>query len=254
MVAPTLDEYASKYSHIDFEREDGILTMALHSDGEDLVWGFSPHEELGYCFADVGADPENEVIILTGTGDTFINRGDLAGTEVDPKLMSHVMQEGRRLLKNLLDIPMPMIAAINGPATRHAELGVLCDIVLAADEAEFQDSGHLPVGKLPGDGVHIVWPMLLGMNRGRYFLLTGETLSAQEAQDLGVVNEVMPREELLPRAHELARRIKERPQLAVRLTREAVLQHLKSRMQNELGYGLALAGLAAVDHWPHAPE
>jgi len=254
MVTPTLDEYASKYSHVEFHREDGVLEMQLHSDGEDLVWGFSPHEELGHCFADVGADPENEVIILTGTGETFIDQGDLAGTEVDAESWARVIEAGKRLQMNLLDIPMPMIAAINGPATRHAELGVLCDIVLAADNATFQDSGHLPNGLLPGDGVHIVWPLLLGMNRGRYFLLTGETLSAQEAHDLGVVNEVMPREELLPRARELAELIKSRSDLTVRLTREAVLQHLKSRMQDELGYGLALEGLAALDHWPHAPE
>lgn len=254
MVRPTLEEYASRYSHVKFDREDGVLEMTLHTDGDDLVWGASPHRELGHCFADVGADPENEVIILTGTGESFIDRGYVSRTEVDPETWTHVMQAGRRLLMNLLDIPMPMIAAINGPATRHAELGVLCDVVLAAEDATFQDGGHFPRGLVPGDGVHVVWPLLLGMNRGRYFLLTGETLSAEEAQDLGVVNEVMPREELLPRARELARQIKDRPQMTVRLTRQAVLQHLKRRLQNELGYGLALEGLAAVDHWPDGSD
>src|SRR6202043_3825594 len=105
---------------------------------------------------------------------------------------------------NHLNIEVPMIAAVNGPALIHAELAVLCDIVLAADHAEFQDAPHLPLGIVPGEGVHIVWPLLLGPNRGRYFLLTGEEISAQQALTLNVVAEVLPPERLLPRAHELA--------------------------------------------------
>jgi len=89
-----------------------------------------------------------------------------------------------------------MISAINDPALRHSELPLLCDIVLAAEEVTFQDSRHFVNGLIPGDGMHIVYPLLMGMNRGRYFLLAGQTLSAKEAQDLGLVNEVLPGSEL----------------------------------------------------------
>jgi enoyl-CoA hydratase/carnithine racemase len=105
---------------------------------------------------------------------------------------------------NHLNIEVPIIAAVDGPALIHAEIAVLCDIVLASENAAFQDAPHFPNAIVPGDSVHIVWPLLLGPNRGRYFVLTGQELSAQEAFDLGVI---LPQERLLPRAWELARQI-----------------------------------------------
>ena len=253
MQLPTLAEYSQKYEHIKFEREDGILQLSMHSGGSDLEWGFSPHQELGYCFGDIAADPENKVIIFTGSGETFIHKEDLGGDGVSAEVWAtHVLPDAKRLLMNLLEIQAPMIAAVNGPATVHAELALLCDIVLAADHATFQDAPHYPSGLVPGDGVHVVWPMLLGLNRGRYFLMTGQELSAKEALDLGVVNEVMPHAKLLPRAWELARKIRRRPALTTRLTREAMLMQVKRAMLDQLPYGLALEGLAACDYWPQA--
>ena len=251
MQIPTLAEYSRKYEHIKFEREDGILQITMHTDGKDLLWGFPPHQELGHAFADIANDLENKVIILTGSGETFIHKEDLGGGGVTAAAWAgHLLPDAKRLLMNLLEIQAPMIAAVNGPATVHAELALLCDIVLAADHATFQDAPHYPSGLVPGDGVHVVWPMLLGLNRGRYFLMTGQELSAQEALHLGVVNEVMPQSKLLTRAWELARKIRLRPALTTRLTREAMLMQVKRAMLEQLPYGLALEGLAACDYWP----
>jgi enoyl-CoA hydratase/carnithine racemase len=176
---------------------------------------------------------------------------DLGGSKVDAKAWAeHVLPDAKHLLMSLLEIQAPMIAAVNGPATIHAELAVLCDIVRAADHAIFRDAPHFPSGLVPGDGVHVVWPMLLGLNRGRDFLMTGQQLSAREALNLGVVNEVMPQGDLLKLAWELARSIRQRPPLTVRLAREAMLMQVKPAMLDQLPYGLALEGLAACDYWP----
>lgn len=147
---------------------------------------------------------------------------------------------------NMMAIPVPVIAAVNGPVTIHPEMPALADIVLAADHAVFADS-HIQAGLVPGDGCHVVWPMLLGPNRGRAFLLTGNEITAQEARALGVVHEVLPAEALMPRALEHARRLAGLTPMTLRGTRTALTHHIKQRLFSELDRGLLLEGFAYVD-------
>lgn len=249
-----LDDYAERYQYVALRRERGILELRLHTDGGPLVWGGGPHSELGDCFDDVGRDRENRVVILTGTGSSFIDRVDdsWAGG-MDPAKWHEIYFNGKRLLTNLLNIEVPVIAAINGPARVHAELAVMSDITLAADDTVFQDGPHFRNNVVPGDGVHVVWQRLLGPNRGRYFLLTGQKLDAQEALRLGVVNEVLPREALLDRAWELAAKLDRQDDTTLRYTRVALTQDLKRAVLDDVGYGLALEGLGAHAYWPDGP-
>jgi enoyl-CoA hydratase/carnithine racemase len=253
LVAPRFDQYRDRYQNIRLEREDGILTMTLHTGGGSLVWSALAHEELGYCFTDVGADRDNKVVILTGTGENYcadINAGSFKlSTSGDWDLTFY---DGRRLLVNLLDIEVPVISAINGPARIHPEIPVLSDIVLASETALFQDAPHFMSGIVPGDGAHIVWPHLLGPNRGRYFLIMGQELSAKEAMQHGVVGEVLPAGQLMARARQVARYIANMPPLTRRYTRLALTQRIKRLMHEGLGYGLAMEALAAIDKLPEA--
>ncbi len=198
-------DYFDRYETLNFERTDsGILTLRLHSNGGPVVYRSAHHHDWAHAFLDIAADRENRVVILTGTGDAFINESDWDKPIVNAEIWEQINWEAKRVLNTLLDIDVPIIGAVNGPATIHAELAVLSDITLASETATFQDAAHIPYQSVPGDGVHIVWQELLGSNRGRYFLLTSQTLSANEALDLGVVNEVLPAERLMGRAMELA--------------------------------------------------
>jgi len=249
----TLADYADRYDKIRFERsDDGVLEITLHTRGGETLWGASPqslHNQLGHAFLDIARDTENKVILLTGTGRSFIGGMDPDERHPEPnfaEMWDRIYVEGVALLENLLAIPVPVVAAVNGPALVHAELAVLSDIVLAADHAEFADTAHGPSGVVPGDGVHSVWLMLLGPNRGRYFLLTGQRLSAREALQLGVVSEVMPLEQLMPRARELAHALARHHPRMLRYTRTLMVRNLRKRLRDELEIGLAVEALATL--------
>jgi enoyl-CoA hydratase/carnithine racemase len=251
-----LNEYANRFETIRLERTDGILTLTLHTNGGPVEWDDRMHAELGHCFTDIAADRGNDVLIITGSGDSFIDTHTAGptGGAMTAEFWDTVYSDGKRLLTALLDIEIPVIAAVNGPATIHAELALLSDIVICSPDTVFADEPHFPAGFVAGDGVQLLWPLLLGPNRARYFMLTGQRLSAQEALSLGVVGEVVTREDLLGRADALARQILRRPNLLRRYTRVALTHELRRLVHSSLDYGLALEGLAAIHHLPHSGE
>jgi enoyl-CoA hydratase/carnithine racemase len=231
------------------ERHDGILQMTLQTDGGPVLSSGLLHGELPSAFADVSNDLQNLCVILTGTGDAFWP-GRVQGTssQATNEGWYRVQREGRKIELNFLDIEVPVIAAVNGPCTLHSELIILSDIVLATPNTVLQDSPHFWNGIVPGDGIATAWLLALGPNRGRYFLLTGQQLDAQEAFDLGVVNEIVPADNLLDRAWELARHITKRTPMTIRYTKMVLAATLRRLMTEQLPFSLALEAAACVDN------
>lgn len=240
--------YSDRYGSVHLERsDDGILEIRIHRNGGPATWHADKggiHEELGDAFYQVSRDPDNKIVIFTGTGDSFITKLERGAEAFDHIYWDRIYKEGKDLLQNLLDIDVPVIGAVNGPAFVHAELVTMSDIVIASSHAVFADKAHAPAGVVPADGVHVWWPMLLGPNRGRHFLLTGAEISAEEAKRLGFVAEVVPPETLMQRARELAGDLLKKPEPMRRNARIAMTQHIKRRMLDDLGYGLMLEGMA----------
>lgn len=238
------------YQTIEITRDGGITELRIHNKGGPAKWGLwgGLHKELGEAFAELAADPDMRVLIISGTGDTFCAEFDM---DPPPPPMSAqtwdvIFREGRALLENLLAIEVPVIATVNGAAFIHAEIPLLADIVLASPTAVFADKPHALNGVVPGDGVHIVWPALLGPNRGRYFLMTGQEIGAEEALKLGLIGEIVPADALRARALEHARAIAARPALAMRYARIALTAPLREQLRQNLGYGLMLEGMAIL--------
>jgi 6-oxocamphor hydrolase len=246
-------DYADKFKHIKIRRESGIVELRFHTQGGDLLWSAIPDKEVGDCLGEVGRDPENRCVIITETGNTFCAGPDRDGSMAAAaaaggflEMLHGLYEQGYRLQVNHLDVPVPIIAAVNGPATWHAEVALLSDIVICSDDTYFQDAPHFPGNLVPGDGVHVVWPAILGPNLGRYFLLTGMKLSAQEAYQRGVIQEIHSRAELLPRAWDLARAITKHPDSMLRATRALLVQKLRKDMVEFLPNGLSKELVAAI--------
>jgi enoyl-CoA hydratase/carnithine racemase len=244
-----LDAYRDSFHNARLARsKNGVLEVALHTDGGTLVFDGHTHEQFVDLFHSIGSDPDNRVVILTGSGQAFMETISPEGFDFfTPQGYDKIYREGKKVLMNILDIEVPLIAAVNGPVRLHSEYILLSDIVLATPSTVFQDKPHFEFGIVPGDGVHLLWQEVIGTVRGRYFILTRQELDAQTAKEWGAVNEIVPADQLLARAREIAEGLAKLPPLTTRYTRIALTQKLRRIVDEGVGYGLALEGISAAD-------
>ncbi|MCU1591356.1 MAG: Enoyl-CoA hydratase/isomerase [Frankiales bacterium] len=241
---------ADAYSSVRVRQEGGVTEVRFHTDDGPLVWNAAAHGDAAAVFSALAHDRSTKVVIVTGTGDSWCTTRSIGavGTGWEP-----IYWEGKRILRSLLDIEVPVIGAVNGPAHYHAEIPLLGDIVLASDTAEFADFSHFTTGAVPGDGVQLVWPWLVGHRRAKYFLMMREVIKVEEARRIGFVNEVLPPDQLLPRAWEIARTWAAKPLPLLRYSREALNTFERQYLLSGLAGGLALEGLAYAES-PPAPD
>jgi enoyl-CoA hydratase/carnithine racemase len=241
--------YKDAFAHAKLTRSpEGVLEVVLHTNGDTLIFNGYTHEEFVELFHQINQDAGNRVVILTGAGEAFIDRIDAEGFDFfSPRGYDKIYREGKKVLLNLIDIPVPVIAALNGPTTVHSEYALLADIVITTPDTVFQDKPHFAFGIVPGDGIHSLWPEVIGSIRGRTFVLTQQIIGADEAKTLGVISEIVTRDRLLPRAREIAGRIAQLPPLTTSYTRVALTQKLRRVLDESVGYGLALEGISAAD-------
>lgn len=245
----TLSEYQHRFPHLALERDpSGILEVRFHTNNDSFVWSGEASTEFAEAFHTIGNDPETKVLLFTGTGDHFCIASD---DQSFSRLFSidgwvEGYREGRKLIDGLMNIDIPIISAVNGPAHVHSELILCGDLILASEHTTFQDQGHFPSGVIPGDGIHALWLALLGPVRAKHFLLSGQELDAQEALRLGVVGNVLPSDQLISHAKELARQLASRPTHVLRYTKLALNQTLKRSLTNQAELGLALEGYSLI--------
>lgn len=243
-------DYFDAFPNFALSRTDsGVLTVRFHTDGGPVVFTGDVHRQFPKVLAQISDDRNNKVLILTGSGDRFMTEidGPSLGEIYKPAVWDPIVWEGRKVIERLVDLPMPFIAAINGPATVHSEYVLLGDITIAAETTTFRDDPHWNFGIVPGDGIHVIWEELVGVNRARYFALTQAEVAAKDALSLGMVNEVLPADQVLPRAQQLAEQLASKPQLLLRYTPLALRQRLAKRMKEGVTLGMALEGLTAAD-------
>ena len=206
------------------------------------------HEQFVELFHAIGSHPDNRVAILTGSGNAFMESISPEGFDFfTPQGYDKIYREEKKVLMNILGIEAPLIAAVNGPVRLRSEYILLADIVLATPATVFQDKPHFDFGITPGEGVQLLWQEVIGSVRGRYFILTRQELDAKAAKDWGAVNEIVPADQLLVRASEIAEGLAKSPPLTTRYTRIALTQKLRRIIDEGVGYGLALEGISAAD-------
>src|SRR6516225_1160445 len=206
---PGFEEYRETFRdfYLMERREDGVLLVAAHTEGGPVRLSVQNHRSLGQMLKTVGADPHNEVLILTGSGDEFMMASDPEGFALEEADMEYwayeyAYKDGRINVSALVnDLEIPTIGLLNGPGF-HSEIVLMCDITLAAEGATIFDL-HYDIGSVPADGIHNAFQELLGVKRAAYALLTGQAITAEQALEWGMVNEVVPREALIGRAYQI---------------------------------------------------
>ena len=240
------------YRTIIVEKKNRVATITLNRPERLNAVGDGMHEELEDVFGRMNSDDEVNAIILTGAGRAFCAGGDIRGMGSQPEPTDGAStgnlafsRSPRRLILNMLEVEAPIITAMNGDAVGlGATLALLGDVIIAAEGARVGDT-HVRIGLVAGDGGAVIWPLLVGVHRAKEYLMTGDLIPAPEAERIGLINHVVPLEEVEPKARALAERLANGPTWAIRWTKASVNKVIRERMNLILDTSLAFEALSA---------
>lgn len=231
---------------------DSILDIQMKAaNGKLPTAGHAGHRELTEIWRDVGADDSVRCAVLRGEGLGFSGGGDLALVQdmaSDFEVRSRVWKEARDLVYNVINCDKPIVSAMHGPAVGAGLVaGLLADISIAARDAKIVD-GHTRLGVAAGDHAAIVWPLLCGMAKAKYYLLLCDPVSGEEAERIGLVSLAVDADQLLPRAYEVAERLAQGSQTAIRWTKYALNNWLRQAGPSfDTSLALEFMGFAGPD-------
>jgi enoyl-CoA hydratase len=219
------------YQHLLFEhRPNGVLLITLNRPEVLNATNDRLHWELTQIWLTIAADPETRVAVVTGKGRAFSAGGDMEMVEAnatDPRRLARTVQEATDLVYNMINLDKPVVSAINGVAVGAGlVVGLLADISIIAENVRFTD-GHTKLGVVAGDHAAIIWPLLCGMAKAKYYLLTSDFIDGKEAERIGLVSMCLPQEQVLPKALEVADRLALGAQQAIRWTKRSLNNWLR---------------------------
>ena len=220
------------YKQLTFSRLDhGVLLITINRPEKYNAADEGLHGELARVWNDVAADPDTRVAVITGAGKAFSAGGDLAMVERmagDYDRVSHMLKEMSELVYNMINCDKPIVSAINGVAVGAGTVAaLLADVAIAAEDARIGD-GHVKLGVAAGDHAAIIWPLLAGMAKARYYLLTGEMITGAEAERIGMVAKALPKDQVLDEALRIADQLATGSQPAIRLTKRVLNNWLRA--------------------------
>lgn len=220
------DVWFDKYRDLLFERRDhGVLWITINRPDAYNATDARLHRDLSVVWHDIEADDDTRVVVITGAGKAFSAGGDLEWIESfvgDADAVQQVMNEAGDVVYNMLSCSKVIISAINGVAVGAGlAVALMADISLMAEDARITD-GHVRMGVAAGDHAAIVWPLLCGMAKAKYHLLTAGFIDGLEADRIGLVSKAIPRADLMDHAQMVAEGLATGSQSAIRLTKRSL--------------------------------
>ncbi|MBS1188320.1 MAG: enoyl-CoA hydratase [Rhodocyclaceae bacterium] len=240
-------EYA-KFNRLKIEQVGGVLTVALSQPQRRNAMDETMHRELPELWRQVAKDRSVRVVVVKGDpeGKAFCAGGDLKWVSEAAQAgetYEEILRDGVDIIRGMTQLPQPVITMVNGSAIGvGASLALFGDIVFADQAAVIADP-HVGIGVVAGDGGAIIWPLLVGPNRAKEFLMTGDPVTGADAERMGLVNHAVPAEELAGHVYKMAERLAQGPRLAIELTKRSVNIQVNNLVSNILHASLALEGL-----------